>query len=91
MNEIKIIKKGTVDTSIIKMSEMKILQIGVIIPDDDKFNYNYCVGDIVMRTQSLSEFEVMNLSRPGPENCWSCPNVRIKVKLLPEARIEVIL
>jgi hypothetical protein len=47
----------------IPMREMEPCQIAII--DDTEWN-----GYIVMRTESLDKFEVMNLSHPWPGGCW---------------------
>jgi len=59
----------------ILMSGMKPADIAVITDKDSE------TGSIVMRTADIDNFEVMNLSRPGPNDCWGdCP---VEVELLP--------
>lgn len=56
--------------NIIEMRDMEPLQVGEVCDN----------GEIVMRTASNSVFEVISLSNPGLNSCWSCRNNR-KVRL----------
>ena len=59
---IKLVKE---ERKTILMEEMKPLQVGKIVLDTK-------YGDrIVMRTSSTSHFEVMDLSNPGEDVCWT--------------------
>jgi hypothetical protein len=49
------------------MDEMKPLQVAVI--DDGEDNPNN--GHVVMRTAVRFGIEIMDLSNPGPGNCWA--------------------
>jgi hypothetical protein len=75
---LKIIKQEeqSVD-KIIPMSQMQPLQVGVIVVDDPTYEGHY-----VMRTQSAHRFEVMNLSKPSPDFCWTNDGCTLKVRLL---------
>tara|TARA_R110000822_G_scaffold35050_2_gene98995 strand:+ start:1330 stop:1596 length:267 start_codon:yes stop_codon:yes gene_type:complete len=62
----------------IKVEDMLPMQIGIVC-DNVANLYN---GDIVMRTQSQKKFEVMNLSNPEIDGCWSGSVSGFSVKLL---------
>jgi len=52
--------------TVVKLREMEPCDIGRIVElGSPQFNH------IVMRTASKSSFEVMNLSYPGADNCWT--------------------
>ena len=72
------------DKSIIRMSEMKPLQVGIIVDDTrPQLNDTY-----VMRTASWDKPEVMNLSQPGYDKCWVSPGYNsLKIRLLKEPLI----
>ena len=61
---------------IVLMGEMKPLQVGRIISKDNTDGHYVC------RTSSIGTFEVMDLTIPCPNGCWSIGESR-KVKLLP--------
>jgi hypothetical protein len=72
-----------VDTSFtktVKVEDMLPMQIGVVC---DHISGLY-VDNIVMRTQSEKNIEVMNLSNPKNGRCWSGNVSGFSVKLLPE-------
>ena len=74
--------------NVVPMSEMKPLQVGIIVdkryPD---YKYHY-----VMRTASYTKFEVMDLTKPCRDGCWCMSNAVIKVRLLnPGVSITVKL
>lgn len=50
---------------IVKMCDMPPCSIGRVV---DRGNYE---GVLVMRTASQEVGEVMNLSNPGPDKCWT--------------------
>jgi hypothetical protein len=50
-------------SNIIRMDEMKPLQVGVVHSSQYK-------GIYVLRTASVDKFEVMNLSDPQADECW---------------------
>jgi hypothetical protein len=56
------------------LMEMKPLQVGRIILN------KLHGGHVVMRTASTSHFEVMNLTDPGEDVCWTSEN-EIQVEL----------
>ena len=58
----------------IEMGEMNPCDIGVVVDWSNN-------GAIVMRTASIDHFEVMSLSNPKPDLCWTIPN-SLKVRLL---------
>jgi len=64
---------------IVAMKDMNPLQGGRIVAlQGSEFN-----GSYVCRTASTDKFEVMNLSRPGANRCWTALSARdIKVRLL---------
>jgi hypothetical protein len=75
MFEAKIV--GDRDYSLIEMRDMKPCQIGII--EDSEYGDS---DEIVMRTAETNKFEVMSLSNPNEDNCWT-GNPTIKVRLLP--------
>lgn len=82
---IKIIEKKTTDSLIIPMSEMKPLQVGVIVDGIHK-------GFVVMRTASIFQVEIMDLSNPRKDSCFTSPIPNLQVKLLaPGEKIVVEL
>lgn len=75
---IRIVNESEQQKRIIPMEDMKPLQVGRIY-DKDCTEYN---GHFVMRTASTSKFEVMSLSHPGADTCWS-GSPTLLVELLP--------
>ena len=75
---IRIVNESEQQKRIIPMEDMKPLQVGRI-NDKDCTRYN---GFIVMRTASFDKFEVMDLSNPGANDCWSGSSTLL-VELLP--------
>ena len=71
--EIKEIEKR----KIIAMWDMKPLQIGRIV--ETGFEHN---GEFVMRTASTDKFEIMSLSKPKENGCWTY-SCEFEVELLP--------
>ena len=65
------IVKDNVEKNIIKMRDMKPLQIGRLIVG----------GHIVMRTASTRKFEVMDLTVPGLDSCWTNDDTDNNVEL----------
>lgn len=63
------------DIKVIPMKDMKPLQVGVVVEHGD---YE---GDIVMRTYSSFKFEVMDLTSPRTDMCWTDGST-VKVRLL---------
>lgn len=49
---------------VISITEMKPLQVAVIHGD-----HHNC-GHVVMRTASIDNFEVIDITDPKPDNCW---------------------
>jgi hypothetical protein len=86
MNTIEIVKSEE-ENIIIPMNKMKPLQIGII----SGWNYSNINGHIVMRTASGHRFEVMDITNPGPDKCWTSEDIDIKVKLLPNAVLKVFI
>lgn len=62
---------------IMEMHEMLPLQVARIVEKDLKSTYH-----IVMRTASVRKFEVIDLTEPGPNECW-IGEPTIQVELLP--------
>jgi hypothetical protein len=54
--------------NIVLMKDMKPLEIGRIVTS--KITHCYS-GEIVMRTASKDKFEVMSLSHPAIDHCWT--------------------
>ncbi len=52
------------------MSKMEPLEVGITKDNE-----------IVMRTASVDQFEVMNLSNPGAGRCWTGTSSRLVAKL----------
>ena len=44
-----------------------------------------------MRTASSQKFEVMDLTNPGRDKCWTDENIDIKVKILSNAVLKVFI
>jgi len=69
---IKLIENENQDRSI-RIRYLKPLQVAEVIG-------GMCDGAIVMRTASWEKFEVMIISNPGPNRCWTnqytCPMVK---------------
>ena len=63
---------------ILTMADLKPCQLAVVVEDN---NYR---GTIVMRTASISQFEVMDLSNPGEDNCWTGKGNWMRLRLLPK-------
>jgi hypothetical protein len=55
------------EPKLIQAREMQPMQIGMICDEMAGINE----GHIVMRTQSRSKFELMNLSNPKTDRCWT--------------------
>lgn len=62
---------------IVRMCDMEPGQIGVVEDENSSIEN----GTIVMRTLSNSLAEVMNMSEPRRDNCWTgtFPNTRIRL------------
>ena len=69
---------------VIPMCEMEPLQIGVIESGDSH------QGHIVMRTASTNHFEVMDLTEPEEDNCWSSGSVAVKVELFRKSEVVIL-
>ena len=55
------------------MYEMQPLEVCVVVA-----NGSY-VGHVVMRTASQTKFEVMDLTDPRPDSCWTdSPNIQVR-------------
>lgn len=69
------INSPSVSSNIVNMSKMKPLQIGrivkSIVPD--------YIGEVVMRTASFQQFEVISLSDYGEDKCWTNPQACIEI------------
>lgn len=87
---LKIIDAPKKQDVIIRMSKMKPLQVGVIT-----FNsvVRSDIGKCVMRTSSLDQFEVMDMSNPGEDQYWekkSCKHISVAI-LPPSESITIEL
>ena len=80
---IKIIKTEAQGTPV-KMCDMKPFEVGVIEDTDTCEN-----GSIVMRTASRDKFEVMILSSPGLDRCWT-HKTDVNVRLLAPGKKIII-
>ena len=69
------------------MSEMDPLEVCVVC-DHSMGSYN---GTLVMRTASLDNFEVINLSNLGADICWEDPNSNLRVSAYDGDKIVLIL
>lgn len=86
---LEIVTEETKKGKIVQMKDMKPLEIGVIVDHEPSY-----AGTYVMRTASTKKFEVMNLSKPGPDKCsdsdarWEArllePGEEIKLRLFNE-------
>jgi len=75
------------DSRIVPMSDMKPGQVGITVNEALNIYKNH----YVMRTTSTPNFEVMDLSDPRPNACWTKPNPT-KVRLLnPDEKITLEL
>lgn len=69
------------------MNEMLPGEIGVVISSEHTQLY---IGKTVMRTFSANHFEVMILSDPGKDNCWTKETSQM-VEIYHDAELKVIL
>ncbi len=83
----KLVEKKRTKKGLIRVDQMEPLSIGVIETEGSQYD-----GHIVMRTASTDHFEVINLTNPGPNNCFvrvGCHDAQLtslldlKVRLLP--------
>lgn len=74
--ELKVEVNRKASQEIIPMRDMEPFDIGIV--DEE---YNRAHGNIVMRTASISKFEVIDLSNRRPDGCWLQKN-EIPVRLL---------
>ena len=77
-------EEDIVNKRIVPMKDMKPLEIGIIVEKGSNY-----IGNYVLRTAYTSNFEVMDLSNPGEDSCWTEPE-EIKVELLSEMDTLVI-
>ena len=69
-----IISSEATDIKVVDMKDMKPLEIGKICGDCD------LNGSFVMRTASTDKFEVMDLSHPGEDVCWTgCCDLSVRL------------
>lgn len=74
------------DKRIIAMSAMNPLEVGVVV--DEKSDY---LGHYVLRTASTYHLEVINITTPRTNRCWTQAQ-NIKVRLLnPDEKINIEL
>lgn len=73
---IKVIEEDFNTQRLINMRDMKAWQVAVVTD-----NGSSCNGEIVMRTASENQFEVISLSDPKENHSWTTPN-GVKVRLL---------
>jgi len=61
-----------VDDDSISMSDMKPGQIGIIVSiPHTKISLEKYVGHLVMRSLSIDNYEVMDLTKFTPDACWT--------------------
>lgn len=83
---IKLKKEKVEIYNTINMENMQPLQIAVIIDKDNESNGHY-----ILRTASVENFEVMDITSPGGNACWLTRN-NMQVKLLgPNDELHIIL
>jgi len=75
---LKIINDTKITSYLKNMGEMKPLEIAVIADNCSLMDKDH----IVMRTASIYQFEVIDLTKPGPSKCWTGKECHIKVKPL---------
>ena len=86
---LEIVKTSTTPKeNIIKMRDMKPLQVGEIISTPGKYDNN--VGELVMRTADEDKHEVMGLSNPQAGMCWTGGTCEVRVRLLNENESVII-
>lgn len=76
---IRILEEDVYDKNVVPMNQMEPLSVGVLIAS----------GEYVMRTASSSHFEVINLTEPGHNKCWT-DNPTRDVRLLADGEVLVI-
>lgn len=82
---ISIVAKNT-DDVYVKMGDMKPLQAGYVI-EREASQY----GHLVMRTAAIHQFEVMNLTFPKTNKCWTTENdVMVRLLRIDESVTMVI-
>jgi len=77
--EIKEIK----DPLIREMGDMRPWEIGQVVTEG---SYQ---GHYLMRTASTDQFEVMDLSDPSEDSCWTRKVDKIKVKLVKGINLNI--
>jgi len=70
---------------VISMSKLEPLQVAIVVDDNGSGSYNH----VVMRTASEDEFEVMDLTVPGIDRCWTTPN-NVAVSLLEPGEVVTL-
>lgn len=80
-----VIDKTTKNPNTITMGNMKPGDIGRIIDVGKGVKSHF--GELVMRTLSTTGFEVMNLTCPTPDSCWSVRNGMLVELLKPGTEI----
>lgn len=72
------------DNTFIEMYKMEPLQVGELVDSSYK-----PLGEYVIRTSSTDRVEVMNLSSPGPDSCWTDDLSTVVRLLKPGEKIVV--
>ncbi len=65
-----------------EMGHLKPLEFGFVVNGDYQ-------GHLVIRTASVTKFEVMDLTAFGTDHCWTTEN-DILVQLIPKAQLTLI-
>lgn len=75
------------NTKTIKLNQLLPLQVAIVM--DNKFGSG---GHIVMRTAAVDDesFEVMDLTSPGPDSCWTDKTCTLKCRLLDPSEVVTI-
>ena len=82
---LKLVRFGeATEKNVVQMKDMKPLQVGVVV---DRGMYE---GTVVMCTATSGKQEVMNLSDPGKDRCWTGGVCPFLVRLLPPGEKVVV-
>jgi hypothetical protein len=84
----RIVGEEVTELEVIQMHEMEPLTIGQIV-NAPLHGYK---DAFVMRTASTEHFEVMNLSAPEEDSCWTDKHTDIEVRILhPSEYVTITL
>ena len=78
---LRIVKKETtIKDTVVEMGDLEPFQIGIIVDTDS--SCKVYKGHLVMRTASTDKFEVMDISEPKEDMCWTDDDTSLKVRRL---------